>query len=66
MPKKPKPAAFPEPTPAQRERAASLRSLIKDIASGVKPADAPPRTPREITDAAARRKWESERKKGKA
>jgi hypothetical protein len=66
MPKKPKPAAFPEPTPAQRERAASLRSVIRDITSGAKPAGAPPPTPREITDAAARKKWESERKKGKA
>ena len=65
MPKKPKAAALPEPSPAQRERAASLRSLINDIASGVKPADAPPETPRELTDEAARRKWERERKKGK-
>jgi hypothetical protein len=65
MPKKPKASAFPEPSPAQKERAAGLRSLIKDIASGAKPADAPPQTPRELTDEAARRKWESERKKGK-
>ncbi len=65
MPKKPKAAALPEPSPAQKERAASLRGLIKDIASGAKPADAPPETPRELTDEAARRKWESERKKGK-
>ena len=65
MPKKTKVAALPEPSSAQKERAASLRGLIKDIASGAKPADAPPETPRELTDEAARRKWESERKKGK-
>jgi len=65
MPKKPKATALPEPSSAQKERAASLRTLIRDIASGAKPAGAPPATPREITDAAARRKWERERKKGK-
>jgi hypothetical protein len=65
MPKKPKAGALPEPSAAQKERAASLRGLIKDIASGVRPADAPPETPRELTDEAARRKWELERKKGK-
>jgi hypothetical protein len=65
MPKKPKAAVPPQPSAAQKARAASLRSLIQDIASGVKPAGAPPMTPRELTDEAARRKWESERKKGK-
>ena len=66
MPKKPKPAAPPEPSPAQRERAASLRGLIRDIASGEKPAGTPAATPREMTDDAARRKWERERKKSKS
>ncbi len=48
MPKEPK------PTPAQNRRAARLRGLIESAAEGsVAPA---PKTPREITDEAAREK----------
>ena len=56
MAKKAKPAAIPAPTTAQRARAAELRSLIRDIAAGDPRGEAPPKTPREITDEAARRK----------
>ena len=52
-----------KPSGAQRKRAAGLRKLIGELASGTPPADAPPKTPREITDQAARRKWLREKKK---
>jgi hypothetical protein len=63
MPKKARPPDLPEPSPAQRERAAVLRELIEEIGSGQRPPDAPAPTPREITDEAARRKWERESRK---
>ena len=63
MARKPNPAATPQPTQAQVSRAARLRSRIQDISSGVRPAGAPPKSPREMTDEAARRKWEEEQKK---
>ena len=43
-----------KPPVEQAERAARLRSLIEGAAQGVAPAM--PKTPREITDEAARRK----------
>jgi len=58
MPKKPPPR---EPKTAQVDRAFRLRQLIRGIESGKRPADAPPKTPREITDEAARKKWEEEK-----
>jgi hypothetical protein len=45
-----------KPSVAQRKRATDLRKLIGAITSGKRTPDAPPQTPREITDAAARRK----------
>jgi len=45
-----------KPSSAQRKRVAELRKLIGELTSGVRPPDAPPKTPREITDEAARRK----------
>ena len=56
MAKKAKPAAVPPPSSAQRERAQEIRSLIQELIAGDPRADAPPKTPREITDEAARRK----------
>ena len=41
---------------ARKKRATDLRKLIAAIDSGKRPPDAPPKTPREITDEAARRK----------
>ena len=52
-----------KPSGAQRKRAAGLRKLIGELTSGAPPAGAPPKTPREITDQAARRKWLREKKK---
>lgn len=49
-----------KPTPAQIARAARLRSRLGDAAAGGAPA--PPKTPREITDEAARDKWARLRK----
>ena len=49
-----------KPTPAQAERAARLRSLVSGSAAGKEPAA--PKTPRELTDEAARRKWDELRK----
>ena len=55
--RKAKPAAVPPPpSSAQRARASELRSLIRDLAAGDPQGEAPPKTPREITDDAARRK----------
>lgn len=56
MAAKPKP-----PSPAQLSRAARLRTLIDDLSSGARPDR--PKTPREITDEAARKKWEAAKKK---
>ena len=52
-----------KPSSAQRKRVAELRKLIGELTSGVRPPDAPPKTPREITDEAARRKWLREKKR---
>ena len=49
-----------KPTPEQAARAARLRSVIEGAAEGKAPLA--PRTPREITDEAARKKWERLRK----
>ena len=49
-----------KPNVQQAERAARLRSLIEGAAEGTPPAT--PRTPREITDQAARSKREKLRK----
>ncbi len=49
-----------KPTPDQAARAARLRGLIEGAAEGQPPIV--PKTPREITDEAARRKWERLRK----
>ena len=49
-----------KPTPAQAERAARLRSRIADAAAGAEPSA--PKTPRELTDEAARKKWDELRK----
>ena len=49
-----------KPTPAQLERAARLRSRIAETAAGTEPPA--PETPREITDEAARKKWDESRK----
>jgi len=51
------------PSRKQKERAAELRSLIRDIASGDPAGEAPPKTPREITDEAARRKLAAARRR---
>lgn len=56
MPRKARASAIPQPSSAQRERARELRSLIRDLAAGDPRGEAPPKTPREITDDAARRK----------
>ena len=56
---------IPAPTPAQRERAQELRALIEQLEAGARPATAPPATPREITDAAARRKRAAARSRKK-
>ena len=45
-----------KPTDAQRKRAAEIRKLIVALNAGERPPATPPKTPREITDAAARRK----------
>ncbi len=45
-----------KPGDAQRKRAAEIRKLIVALNAGVTPPQAPPATPREITDEAARRK----------
>lgn len=47
-------------TPAQLERAARLRSRIGNSAADSQPSA--PKTPREITDEAARKKWDESRK----
>jgi hypothetical protein len=52
-----------KPSDAQRKRAAGLRKLIGELASGPPPFGAPPKTPRERTDEAARRKWLREKKR---
>ena len=52
-----------KPTEAQRKRAAQIRKLIVALDAGKAPKGAPPKTPREITDQAARRKWLREKKK---
>ena len=62
MAKKPK-ALSPSTSRAQATRAERLRSMIRKISVGVEPANAPPKTPREITDEAARKKWEAAQKK---
>jgi hypothetical protein len=49
-----------KPTPDQAARAARLRGIIEGAAEGKAPIV--PRTPREITDEAARKKWERLRK----
>ena len=49
-----------KPTPEQAARAARLRALIEVAAEGKEPPA--PKTPREITDQAARKKWERLRK----
>ena len=54
--KKARASAIPPPSSAQRARARELRSLIRDLAAGDPRGEAPPKTPREITDEAARRK----------
>ncbi|MGZ5035460.1 MAG: hypothetical protein ACXWG1_08690 [Usitatibacter sp.] len=54
-----------KPSAAQRERAESLRKLIREMGAGVRPAGAPAPTPREITDEGARKKLERVRKKGR-
>ncbi len=61
MPKKTK--ASPQPSAAQVSRAERLRGLIGNIESGRRPPGAPVPTPREITDEAARKKWEEEQGK---
>jgi len=58
---KPKPAT-PKPSDAQAARAAQLRERIRGITSGARPG-ATPKTPRELTDEAARKKWEQAGKK---
>jgi hypothetical protein len=49
-----------KPTPEQAARAARLRAIIEGAAEGRAPLV--PKTPREITDEAARRRWERLRK----
>lgn len=49
-----------KPTPEQRARASRLRGAIDGAGAGKAPAV--PKSPREITDEAARRKWEESRK----
>jgi hypothetical protein len=49
-----------KPNPDQAARAARLRGLIEGAAEGKAPTA--PKTPREITDEAARQKWERLRK----
>jgi hypothetical protein len=49
-----------KPTPEQAARAARLRGIVEGAAEGKAPGV--PKTPREITDEAARRKWEKLRK----
>ena len=49
-----------KPTPEQAERAARLRRIVESAAEGKAPPG--PKTPREITDEAARKKWERLRK----
>jgi len=45
-----------KPSEAQRKRAAEIRKLIVALDAGKAPKGVPPKTPREITDGAARRK----------
>jgi hypothetical protein len=45
-----------KPSVAQRKRAGQLRKIIGALNAGERPPDVPPKTPREITDEAARRK----------
>lgn len=47
-----------EPTPEQVRRAEALRREIEGLGSGAR---RPPRTPRELTDEAAREQWERDR-----
>ena len=43
---------------ARKARAEDLRKRIRDTVGGQKPGDRPSRTPREMTDQAAREAWE--------
>jgi len=56
-------AASRAPLDARKKRASTLRGLIEEIAAGIRPADAPPRSPREITDDAARKKMAAAKKR---
>jgi hypothetical protein len=63
MPRKAKPAA--DVQARQDARAAELRKDIADRIAGIRPANSPPKTPREITDEAAERKWAAAKRRKK-